>query len=96
MSRDFKKFLALLAFASVAGLAAYKSHAHIDPAGALGIALGPLIALQCARSAEQRGIPVDFPCLLAVAFAFAIGVFFGFYPARKAARLHPVAALSGT
>lgn len=31
--------------------------------------------------------------VLAVAFAFAIGVFFGYYPARKAARLNPVAAL---
>jgi putative ABC transport system permease protein len=31
--------------------------------------------------------------LLAVAFAFVIGVFFGFYPARKAARLSPVEAL---
>jgi putative ABC transport system permease protein len=31
--------------------------------------------------------------LLAVAFAFVIGVFFGFYPARKAARLNPVEAL---
>jgi putative ABC transport system permease protein len=30
---------------------------------------------------------------LAVAFAFGIGVFFGFYPARKAARLNPVEAL---
>jgi putative ABC transport system permease protein len=30
---------------------------------------------------------------LAVAFALGIGVFFGFYPARKAARLNPVEAL---
>ena len=27
-----------------------------------------MIALQCARSAEERGIQVDFPCLLALAF----------------------------
>ncbi len=36
---------------------------------ALGVALGPLIAVRFAREAERRGIKVDFPCLLAATFA---------------------------
>jgi short-chain fatty acids transporter len=35
----------------------------------LAIALGPVIAVQFARVAEQRGLRVDFPCLLAAQFA---------------------------
>jgi putative ABC transport system permease protein len=31
--------------------------------------------------------------LLAVSVALAVGLFFGFYPARRAARLDPAAAL---
>ena len=35
----------------------------------LGLALGPLIAVHFARSAEARAIRIDFPCLLASQFA---------------------------
>ena len=31
--------------------------------------------------------------LVAVLFSAAVGIFFGFYPARKAASLHPIQAL---
>ncbi len=35
----------------------------------LAMALGPLIAVHFARNAENRGIAIDFPCLLATQFA---------------------------
>jgi putative ABC transport system permease protein len=61
--------------------------------GLAGIVLGVAAALAIAEFADWR-IHLSAPSvLLAAAFAFAIGVFFGLYPARKAARLNPVEAL---
>jgi putative ABC transport system permease protein len=37
-------------------------------------------------------VPIE-AILLAVIFSGAVGIFFGFYPARKAARLDPIQAL---
>jgi putative ABC transport system permease protein len=62
--------------------------------GALaGVALGVAGALAIGAFAGWRVVLSPAAVGLAVAFAFATGVFFGFYPARKAARLNPVEAL---
>jgi putative ABC transport system permease protein len=61
--------------------------------GLVGVALGTAAAFTVAQFAGWRIVLSPEAVLLAVAFAFAIGVFFGFYPARKAARLNPVEAL---
>ncbi len=62
--------------------------------GLLGIGLGVLMATLFSRFGG--GMPVDFsPFWMVLGFgvSVAIGVLFGFYPARKAARLDPIDAL---
>jgi len=61
--------------------------------GLAGVALGMAASLAIAKLAGWRILLSAEAIGLAVAFAFIIGVFFGFYPARKAARLNPVEAL---
>ena len=61
--------------------------------GLAGVALGIGGSLLIAELAGWRIVISPQAVGLAVAFAFVIGVFFGFYPARKAARLNPVEAL---
>jgi putative ABC transport system permease protein len=61
--------------------------------GLVGVALGVSAAMAIAGFAGWRIVLSPTAVVLAMAFAFAIGVFFGLYPARKAAQLNPVEAL---
>ena len=61
--------------------------------GLAGVAIGIGTSFLIAQLAGWRIVIAPEAVGLAVAFAFVIGVFFGFYPARKAARLNPVEAL---
>ena len=61
--------------------------------GGIGIALGFGIAQGISRFMSwPTSVPVN-AVLMAFGVAAATGVFFGFYPAQKAARLHPIDAL---
>src|SRR5262245_32039996 len=60
--------------------------------GLLGIVLGIAGSFGIAHLAEWRVELRPESVLLAVTFAAAVGVFFGFYPARKASRLLPIEA----
>jgi putative ABC transport system permease protein len=61
--------------------------------GIIGIALGVASSQAISEFAEWRTqLPLG-AVVMAFGFAAAVGVFFGFYPARKAARLDPIEAL---
>ncbi|HZM34829.1 MAG TPA: ABC transporter permease [Burkholderiales bacterium] len=61
--------------------------------GLIGVGLGLAASLAVGSFLGWQVLLSPAAVGLAVAFAFVIGVFFGFYPARKAARLNPVEAL---
>jgi putative ABC transport system permease protein len=61
--------------------------------GAVGVVLGALATWAVGAFAGWEVALSASSVLLAVGFSAAVGVFFGFYPARRAAGLLPIAAL---
>jgi putative ABC transport system permease protein len=66
--------------------------------GLVGIALGWLISFVVGRIAQANNAEIDpaiglDTILLATLFSTAVGLFFGLYPANRAAGLEPVEAL---
>lgn len=61
--------------------------------GALGVVFGYLIAQGAGTLMNSLVVVTSQSVVLAFAVCFVIGVFFGWYPARKAASLNPIDAL---
>jgi putative ABC transport system permease protein len=61
--------------------------------GAAGIGLGVVVSRIIARFAEWAVVIAPHSIAIAFGFAALVGIFFGFYPARKASRLDPIEAL---
>ena len=61
--------------------------------GLLGVMLGVGGAQAIAHLSQFRAMVTASSILLALSFSVGIGVFFGFYPARRAAMLNPIDAL---
>jgi putative ABC transport system permease protein len=61
--------------------------------GAIGVALGVLAATLISQLARWPTMIQPSAVLLAFGFSTLVGLFFGFYPARRAATLDPIDAL---
>ena len=61
--------------------------------GLIGIGLGCIIAQAIAKFGGFTTVITATPIIVSFAFSVGIGLFFGIYPARKAARLDPIEAL---
>ena len=61
--------------------------------GAIGVALGVGAARAIASAAGWPSLVSPEAVIVAVAFSALVGIFFGFYPAQRAAKLDPIEAL---
>lgn len=61
--------------------------------GFIGIALGVALGMGAAKLLGAAATPSVESILLSLCFSMAIGIFFGYYPANKAAKMDPIEAL---
>lgn len=61
--------------------------------GAIGIVVGCVGGVAAANFIGASAVPSIKSILISLGFSMAIGVFFGYYPANKAAKLNPIDAL---
>jgi putative ABC transport system permease protein len=61
--------------------------------GAVGVVVGVIASIGIARMLRWSTVVSPLSVLLAFGVAAAVGVFFGWYPARRAAQLDPIVAL---
>jgi len=61
--------------------------------GIIGVIFGSLIAFGMSKLAGWTVVVTTFSILLSTIFSAAIGLIFGIFPARKAAKLNPIEAL---
>ncbi|MEK6589741.1 MAG: ABC transporter permease [Nitrospinota bacterium] len=61
--------------------------------GLIGIGLGIAISWIISSLGEWKTVVAPYSIILAFAFSIAVGIFFGLYPARRAAMLDPIKAL---
>ncbi len=61
--------------------------------GIIGIIVGTVLGYIGSNLISEPCLPTVGHIALAVGFSMAIGIFFGYYPANKAAKLDPIEAL---
>lgn len=61
--------------------------------GIIGVVLGLILGLFASKMMNYPGTPSVSGIIFCVLFSIAFGVFFGYYPANKAAKLNPIEAL---
>lgn len=61
--------------------------------GIIGILLGILVSFIAGKLMDIRVTPSTSAMLISFTFSAAIGILFGYFPARKAAKLNPIDAL---